>query len=88
MFVALIAATVLMADAGASAPANPPAPAAAAAQPAKKAEDKQLVCKSEQVLGSRLPVKKCRTVEQAAQDKQDARDQLDRAQGAQANNPH
>jgi hypothetical protein len=85
MFVALIAATVLMADAGVSAPANPPAPAAA--QPAKKAEDKQMVCKTEQVLGSRLPVKKCRTVEQAAQEKQDAHDQLDRAQGAMANNP-
>jgi hypothetical protein len=85
MFVALIAATVLMADATTgAAPTNPP-PAAAAAQPAKKAE---MVCKTEQVLGSRLPVKKCRTADQAAQDKQDAREQLDRAQGALANNPH
>jgi hypothetical protein len=86
MFVALIAATLMMADATTgAAPSSPPPAAAAAAQPAKKAE---MVCKSEQVLGSRLPVKKCRTVDQAAQDKQDAREQLDHAQGAMANNPH
>jgi hypothetical protein len=85
MFLALIAATVLMADATAAPAATNPPPAAAAAQPAKKPE---MVCKSEQVLGSRLPIKKCRTAEQAAQDKQDARDQLDKAQGSMANNPH
>jgi len=87
MFVALIAATVLMADATA-APTTPAAPGAASAQPAKKAEGQQMVCHTEQVLGSRLPVKKCRTAEQAAAEKQDARDQLDRAQGAMASNPH
>jgi len=87
MFVALIAATLLMADAASAAPTTPP-PAAPAAQPAKKAEGQQMVCKSEQVIGSRLPVKKCRTVEQAAQDKADAREQLEHAQGAMANNPH
>ncbi len=85
MIVALLAATVLMADASAAAtPANPPAQAQAEA--AKKKPE--MVCHTEQVLGSRLPVKKCRTAEQAAQDKQDARDQLDRAQGAMAANPH
>jgi curli biogenesis system outer membrane secretion channel CsgG len=87
MFVALIAATVLMADAASAAPTTTPA-ATAAAQPAKKADGQQMVCKTEQVIGSRLPVKKCRTAEQAAQEKADAREQLDKAQGAMANNPH
>jgi hypothetical protein len=86
MIVALLAATVLMADAATT---PPPANAAAQAEAAKKKpEGDKLVCKSEQVIGSRLPVKKCRTVDQAAQDKADAREQLDRAQGAMANNPH
>jgi hypothetical protein len=84
MFVAMLAATVLLADATAAAPANQPAPA----QAAKKADDQKLVCHTEQVLGSRLPVKKCRTAEQAAADKEAARQDLDRAQGAMANNPH
>jgi len=87
MFVALIAATLLMADATTAAAANTPAPAAA--QPAKKkADDQQMVCKSEEVLGSRLPVKRCRTAAQAAADKQNAREELERAQGAMNNNPH
>ena len=85
MFVAMLAATILMADATTAAPVNPPA---AAAQTAKKADDQKLVCHTEQVLGSRLPVKKCRTAEQAAAEKQAARDELDRAQGANAANPH
>jgi hypothetical protein len=84
MIVALLAATVLMADATTAASQSPP-PAAAA----KKADDGQkMVCKTEQVLGSRLPVKKCRTAEQAAAEKQSAQDDLQRAQGAMANNPH
>ena len=85
MFVAMLAATILMADATTAAPTNTPA---APAETAKKADDQKLVCHTEQILGSRMPVKKCRTAEQAKQDKQDARDQLDRAQGAMANNPH
>jgi hypothetical protein len=84
MIVALLAATVLMADAT----TTPPAAPAAQAQAAKKPEGEKMVCKSEQVIGSRLPIKKCRTAEQAAQEKQDAREQLDRAQGGNANNPH
>jgi hypothetical protein len=88
MFVALIAATLLMADATTAAAADTPAPAAAAQPAKKKSDDQQLVCRSEQVLGSRLPVKKCRTAAQAAAEKQSAREELDRAQGAQANNPH
>jgi hypothetical protein len=88
MLVALLAATMLMADASTAAPANPPAPASAAQPDKKKTEDQQVVCKSEVVLGSRMPVKKCRTASQAAADKQNAREELERAQGAQANNPH
>ena len=85
MFVAMLAATILMADATTAAPANSPA---APAQTAKKSDDQKLICHTEQVLGSRLPVKKCRTAEQAAADKEAARQDLDRAQGAGANNPH
>jgi hypothetical protein len=89
MIVALFAAAVLLADTTpAAAPTNPPPAAQAQAQPAKKkADDAQMVCHTEQVLGSRLPVKRCRTVEQAAADKASAREELDRAQGALANNP-
>jgi hypothetical protein len=64
-------------------PANPPAAAAQAqaANAKKKTDDNQLVCKSEQVVGSRLPVKRCRTAAQAAAEKQNAREELDRVQG-------
>ena len=86
MFVALIAATMLLAGTTTAAPANPPAQAAQAQ--AKKSDDQKLVCHTEQVLGSRLPVKKCHTAEQAAAEKEAARQDLDRAQGAGANNPH
>ena len=92
MIVAMLAATVLMADSttalqAAGSQANPPAATSEAAK--KKAENHaDLICKSEPVLGSRMPVRKCRTASQAAQDKLDAQAELDRAQGAQANNPH
>lgn len=80
--VAFLSATVLLVQ-----PAKPPPPPPQAqAEPAKKKPE--LVCRSETVIGSRMPVKKCRTPEQAAQEKQDAREQLDRAQGAMASNPH
>ena len=80
MFVALIAATVLMADAASAAPTTPP-PAAPAAQPAKKAEGQQMVCKSEQVIGSRLPVKKCMTKGEADMRRFEDRQDLERSQG-------
>ena len=95
MIVAMLAATVLMADSttalqATSTPATPSSEAAAATQPAKKKADNQadLICKSEPVLGSRMPVKKCRTRDQVAQDKQDARAELECAQGDMATNPH
>jgi hypothetical protein len=95
MILAMLAATVLLADTTAAlqanpAPATPATQATAAAQPAKKQAGNQadLICKSEPVLGSRMPVRKCRTSAQAAQDKLDAQADLERAQGAQLNNPH
>jgi len=95
MILAMLAATVLLADSAtalqaAPTPVSPAAQATAAAQPAKKQAGNQadLICKSEPVLGSRMPVRKCRTSSQAAQDKLDAQAELERAQGAQANNPH
>jgi hypothetical protein len=95
MILAMLAATVLLADSTAAlqataTPTTPAAQATAAAQPAKKQAGNQadLICKSEPVLGSRMPVRKCRTSSQAAQDKLDAQAELERAQGAQLNNPH
>ena len=89
MIIALLAATVLLADATPAAQAGATPPAASAAAPAKKAGDQaNLTCRSEPVLGSRLPVKKCRTADEARADKQAAREELDRAQGAMAQNPH
>lgn len=95
MIVAMLAATVLLADSTTALQATSPqptpaSPAAAAAPPAKKQAGNQadLICKSEAILGSRMPVKKCRTAAQARQDKLDAQAELERAQGAQANNPH
>jgi len=79
MIVALLAATVLLADA---APAATPAPAAKTeVQKAAAADQNKLICKSEPVLGSRMPVKKCRTVGDAAAEKLQAQQELNRMQG-------
>ena len=96
MIVAMLAATVLLADSTTALQAtptqSPPAgqtTAAATPAPKKQAGNQaDLICKSEAVLGSRMPVRKCRTSAQAAQDKLDAQAELERAQGANANNPH
>ncbi len=85
MIVALLAATVLLADVtpAATPAAAPAAKAAAAPTTAQKAADSnsKLVCKSEAVLGSRMPVKKCRTVGDAAAEKLEAQQALERMQG-------
>ena len=78
MIVALLAATVLLADA---APAASPTPAAKPAAQKTAEANNRLVCKSEPVLGSRMPVKKCRTVGDAAQEKLEAQQALERMQG-------
>ena len=86
MIIAMFAATLILTE---SAPIAPPsAPTTAAAQPVKKKSDNEMTCKSEPVLGSRMPVRKCRTVAQAEQEKADAQADLAKAQGAMANNPH
>lgn len=88
MILALLAATVLMADsttamqtAPAPTGAQPPA-AAATEQPAKpkKQANNTLVCRNEPVLGSRLPTKRCRTTEQMAAQKQEDQANLDKMQ--------
>jgi hypothetical protein len=91
----MLAATALLAESAsalqATTPPPPaqPAPSATAPAPKKQAGNQaDLICRSEPVLGSRMPVKKCRTASQAAQDKLDAQQELERAQGAMANNPH
>ena len=91
MIVAMLAATALLADAATAAQPNPAAETqspAAATEPVKKKDSANVICKSEPVLGSRLPTRKCRTVEDAQREKQDAQSDLSRAQGAMANNPH
>ena len=92
MIVAILAATMLLADSTTAlqSTSTTAAPPPAASQAAKKKAENQadLICKSEPVLGSRMPVRKCRTAAQAAQDKLDAQAELERAQGSQANNPH
>ena len=84
MIVALFAATVFLAEGTTAAPANPPAPAAAAdAKKKAEADPNKLVCHSEPVLGSRMPVKRCTTAAQAAEDKRAAREELEKVQDQQ-----
>lgn len=87
MILAILAATVLMADSTTAmqtvpAPAGAQPPAAAAteqtAKPKKQAN--ALICRNEPVLGSRLPTRRCRTTEQMAAQKQEDQANLDRMQ--------
>ena len=91
MIIALLAATVLMADATTTLQSTPsssttnaqPQAAAAAAEPnakPKKQAGNTLVCKNEPVLGSRLPTKRCRTTEQMAAQQQEDQQNLDKMQ--------
>jgi hypothetical protein len=86
MFIALLAATVLMADsttalqAAATTTAAQPQAVAADQNAKPKKSSNAMVCRNEPVLGSRLPTKRCRTTEQmAAQQQQDQAD-LDKMQ--------
>lgn len=88
MMIALFAATILMADSASALQTAPAAssstPLAAATAPntakPKKTASNGLVCKTEPVLGTRLPTKKCRTVEQMAQQRQEDQANLDKMQ--------
>ncbi len=89
MIIVVLAAFALMAE---STPAaqSAPTPAAtavsapasgAATTPARAADNPMaMVCKSEPVLGSRLPTKRCRTQGDIAQQRLDDRAALERAQ--------
>ena len=85
MIIALLAATVLMAD-STTALQTTPAPTGAQAQAAveqnakPKAAGNTLVCKNEPVLGSRLPTRRCRTTEQMAAQKQEDQANLEKMQ--------
>ena len=91
MIIALLAATVLMADSTTALQAAPSttttaaqpqaAVAATAEQNAKpKKAGNTLVCKTEPVLGTRLPAKRCRTAEQIAAQQQEDQANLDKMQ--------
>ena len=87
MIIALLAATVLMADStpalqAATTAAQPQAVATTAEQNTKpkKPASNALVCKNEPVLGSRLPTKRCRTTEQMAAQQQEDQANLEKAQ--------
>jgi hypothetical protein len=97
MISAVLAALVLLADpAGAlqTAPDSPPAAkpattthtvseATAVAGKAKAPDDPNaIVCRTEPVLGSRLTVKRCTTKGEAAMNKFEQRQELERMQGA------
>jgi hypothetical protein len=89
MIIALLAATVLMAD---STPAMQAAPTTTAAPNAQatsatapenakpKKEGSALICRNEPTLGTRLPTKKCRTAEQIAQQRLEDQADLDKMQ--------
>ncbi|WP_324945205.1 hypothetical protein [Phenylobacterium sp.] len=85
----MIAAALLLADTPAATPAAPPAPtvpaAANAAQtaPAKTAaatSTDRVVCKTESVTGSMFPKKVCYSTQQAAERRQDERQNLEKIQ--------
>ena len=90
MLVALLAATMLMADSTPATQAAPAAsgpsaqgasaPAPADAKPKSQTSDDTLICRNEPVLGSRLPTKRCRTAREIAQQRQQDQADLDKMQ--------
>ena len=88
MIIALLAATVLMADSttamqAAPAPSNTSQATSATteqtAKPKKQANN-TLICKNEPTLGTRLPTKKCRTPAQIAAQQLEDQQNLDKMQ--------
>jgi len=85
LFPALLAATVLMAEAAPV--ATPPAPAATVSPATVKAKPTaatgnkpHLICKTESVTGSLMPKKTCYTSDDYARRQQDERQNLERIQ--------
>lgn len=74
MMIAFLAATILMAGGAATTQAAPDT-----AKPKLTAAN-TLICKSEPVFGTRLSTRKCRTVEQIAQQRQEDQANLDKIQ--------
>jgi uncharacterized protein (DUF2147 family) len=85
----LFAASMMLADATpAAATAVTPVQPAAAAAPAKKADEDKMVCKTEAVTGSLFPKKTCRLKSEFAHEQQEQRQNLQRMQnqlGARSN---
>jgi hypothetical protein len=80
---ALLMAAAVMADPPSAASAPPASPVAEAkAAPAKpaKTEKPRLICRTEAVTGSLMPKKTCYSEDQAAQRRQDERENLERIQ--------
>ena len=90
MISAILVAGMLLADSTATLQAAPDAAAKPAATApsvsqatgvaAKKNDPQALVCRSEPVLGSRLPTKHCRTQGEVATEKFESRQALERSQ--------
>lgn len=76
----LLAATVLLADTTATVQPAPAKPEAAAQATKAKDNSETLVCKSEPVIGSRMPTKRCRTKGDMAAQKLEDRAAIERAQ--------
>ena len=94
MILALLAATAMQttpASPSAAAPGNAVSPVVIsreAAEAKRAAQDPNtLVCKTEPVLGSRMPVKKCATVGQMAMRKFEDRQSLEKIQARDQNHP-
>jgi len=80
MISVVLAAAVLLADTTATLQAAPPAKIEAAAPEKAKDDSNTVVCKSEPVLGSRMPQKRCRTKGDMAAQKLEDRQAIERAQ--------
>ncbi|HEY8002652.1 MAG TPA: hypothetical protein VIE16_00400 [Phenylobacterium sp.] len=83
MISAILAAGILLADTTAAVQAQaakPTAVAPATSVAPKKDETQEMVCHSEQILGSRMPVKRCRTKGDIATQKLEDRQTLERMQ--------
>lgn len=88
MIIALMAATLLMAESATALQVAPAAPAASVEAPAAtapgarpaKAKGQTLICRNEPTLGTRLPTKRCRTAADIAEQQRDSRSTLEKLQ--------
>jgi len=90
IILSLLVATALWAEPtgpAAKAPANQP-PLTYAPPKAADAKDNQLVCRTEAVLGSRMPVRRCHTVAEIKDRQQQDREAIEHAQIVQEPNPN